>query len=122
MSRQTLPAQKGAGLRLAVAALAVVALLAFAYLGTGLSTGVRSYTTTDTALVGVVFNIEVENDGLFGQEREVRCEVKTTQGSYQTVRTIAVESGERVETTVLVAIPLLDPRDIVEKRCYTPLL
>jgi len=122
MSKDAFPAQKGRGLRLAAGAMAIVALLAFAYLGTGLSTGVERYSTSDIVLVGVVFDVTLENHGLFSQTRDVHCEVTTTEGSFKAVKEVTVAAGETVHTTVTVSILGLNPNDIVEKKCYTSLL
>ena len=105
-----------------VGIVAVIALLLAAYLGTGLSMSVEEYATAEMPLVGVGFNVVLKNDGLFTQTKVVQCEVRTSDGVYNTSMEVTLGSGERTTFTMLVPIIGLDVNDIKEKMCYTSLL
>gem|GEM_PF-1479771 len=105
-----------------VGIVAAIALLLAAYLGTGLSMSVEEYATAEMPLVGVGFNVVLKNDGLFTQTKVVQCEVRTSDGVYNTSMEVTLGSGERTTFTMLVPIVGLDVNDIKEKKCYTSLL
>lgn len=110
------------GIMVIVGIVAVIAILLAAYLGTGLSTSVEEYSTTEMPFVGVGFNVVLKNDGLFTQTKVVQCEVRTSDGVFNTTREVTLGSGERTTFTMVVPIIGLDVNDIKEKRCYTSLL
>ncbi len=108
--------------RVIVGVVAIVALLIAAYLGTGLSTSVDEYSTTEVPFVGVGFSIALKNDGLFTQTKVVHCEVRTDDGVYNASREMTLGPGERTEFVMAVPIIGLDTDDVREKKCYTALL
>ena len=105
-----------------VGAAIVIALLLSAYLGTGLSMTVEEYAAVEIPFVGVGFNVAVKNDGLFTQTKTVHCEVRTTDGVYDTSKEVTLGAGERTNLYMVIPILGLDTSDIREKRCSTSLL
>lgn len=110
------------GITVIVGIVAAIALLLGAYLGTGLSMTVEEWSSAEVPFVGVGFKVAVKNDGLFAQTKVVHCEVRTSDGVYNTSREVTLGSGERTTFTMVVPIIGLDTDDIRGKRCYASLL